>query len=251
MSPRSTSPVQIIRSPRVQAGLTLLEVIVAVSIMAVIAVVSYQSLDVVTESSSASQERLERLKRIDRTWIVIENDLRNILTVARTPSFGEPIRPFTVDANAQDYWLTLLRGGVANPLGLPRTEIKRVAYRLEDKILSRFSWEDTYDLEEENALTQKLLDGIEEIAIRVLLPTARNISSGPWDDSWPASGQGGLSADVTQLPLALEVTMTLDEVDNLRRFIPLVQVPTSIQAGTAGPVGGAEGGDEETEEGDN
>jgi len=216
-----------------QSGLTLLEVLVAVGILAVISTVSFQVISVVTLSSEASQESLKRLKRLDRTWIVIENDVRNILPIERTPPFGETIPSFTAGDGNEDYWMTLLRGGVANPLGLPRSEIQRVAYKLEDNVLSRYSWVDSYNLEEEDAFPQKLLDGVESIEMRVLLSNARSISAGPWDDSWPSSNTGSQATPVAtnQLPLAIEITMTLDNEEELRRFLPLVRVPAVVATG--------------------
>ena len=226
-----------------QSGLTLLEVLVAVGILAVISTVSFQVISVVTLSSEASQESLKRLKRLDRTWIVIENDVRNILPVLRTPQFGETIPSFTAGDGNDEYWMTLLRGGVANPLGLPRSEIQRVAYKLEDNVLSRYTWVDSYNLEEEEAFPQKLLDGLESIEVRVLLNNARSISAGPWDDSWPSSNTGSQASAATasQLPLAIEITMTLDNEEELRRFLPLVRVPATVPS-TGADTGGANTG---------
>ena len=223
---------------KAQTGLTLLEVIVAVSIMAVIAVVSFQALSVVSDSSEISQEKLKRLKRIDRMWIILENDVRNILAVSKQSSAGvvaEAIPPLQVGGTNQDYWLMLLRGGVANPLGALRTEVKRVAYKLDEDIIYRYSWIDAYNLDEENAVPQKLLDGVEEILVRVLTPQARSLEAGPWEDTWPATRD---NTSVT-LPMALEVTLTLKDAGDLRRIMTFVE---------GVPAQGATGNNIETDE---
>lgn len=201
------------KSFRFQQGLTLLEVMVAVSILAVIAVLSYQALDVATDSSEISQERLAELKLLDRTWILMENDLRNALAYDKKPAFGDNIPAMQV--GGQEYWLIFLRGGHANPLNLVRSELMRVAYRIDDEVLWRYSWTDPHSIDEDSAQKQKLMEGVEEVAVRVLSPDATSFSGGPWTDTWPAEGV------TNQLPKAIEITLTFTKAGELMRLMAL------------------------------
>ena len=200
-------------SLRKQLGLTLLEVMVAVSILAVIAVLSYQALDVATDSSEISQEKLAELRRLDRIWILMENDLRNALAYDKKPTYGDDLPAMQV--GGQEYWLMFLRGGHHNPLNLPRSELLRVAYNIDDEVLWRYSWIDPHTMDEDFAQKQKMIDGVEGVETRVLTPDAKSFSAGPWSDTWPPNGVKN------QLPRAIEIKLTLKQAGELTRLMSL------------------------------
>ena len=200
-------------SLRKQLGLTLLEVMVAVSILAVIAVLSYQALDVATDSSEISQEKLAELRRLDRIWILMENDLRNALAYDKKPTYGDDLPAMQV--GGQEYWLMFLRGGHDNPLNLPRSELLRVAYKIDDEVLWRYSWIDPHTMDEDFAQKQKMIDGVEGVETRVLTPDAKSFSAGPWSDTWPPNGVKN------QLPRAIEIKLTLKQGGELTRLMSL------------------------------
>lgn len=205
-----------------QNGLTLIEVLIAVTILALIGTISYQSLDATINSKEVVEEHLQELARIDRAWLLMEADLRNVVNFQVTqtygPGSGGTIEPLMLSNNDGDYWMTLLRGGHANPLGFIRTEMIRVGYRVQDETLWRDVWYDLSSRDVDKARQQKIIEGVDSVEIRALSPTANSYSAGPWLDRWP---EGQNPADS---PLAVEIKLTLkDEEHDISRLFALVK----------------------------
>lgn len=197
-----------------ERGVSLIEVVVAIAIMAVIAAGAYESLNAAGNAREGSETALARMERIDRTWLLIESDLRNALGYSLQATYGDPLPAMTF-AFGQEYWLTLLRGGRANPLNFPRTELGRVGYRLQENTIWRDSWHNPASFDTDTARKQKLLSGVESIVVRALASTAKSPVDGPWVEEWPSGGQ-------EPLPAAIELTLTLEDKGELKRLFALV-----------------------------
>ena len=196
---------------RQQAGLSLLEVLIAAAIMATIATLAFGSLQVADRAREVSEERLTDFQKLDRAWLMLEDDLRNALGYQSRSSFGDAIPALQI-SYTEDYWLNLLRGGKANPLGVFRTELLRVAYRTdEDDVLWRDSWYDPGNVDPEQARQQKVLEGVNEVEVRVLPDTANSVGEDAWSEEWPLAGK-----DAT-LPLAIRITLDIEGRGELER----------------------------------
>ncbi len=202
------------RATRIR-GFTLLEVMVAIGVMALVAAGAYLSINAAATSSEVTRETLRRFERIDRTWVLMEGDLRNAVARITKLYYGRPIPAMRVDFNSE-YRLELLRGGWANPLLLPRSELARIGYRLEDGLLWRDTWYDPSQVEPEQATQQKLIDGVEEMTVRLLPQQAQSVDSGPWLDEWPGN------QPPMALPVAVEVTLTFDDLGDVTRLFEVL-----------------------------
>lgn len=202
------------KSPSKDCGFTLIEVMIAVTIMAMIAIMTGQAFSTAITSSEATQEAIDRISKVDRVWVLLETDLRNAIPAVPEVQ-GQPLIPAVFVDPSEEYRLTVLRGGYANPLRLPRTEMVRVGYRFQEdeNTLWRDTWVNIADNDERNAKPRKVLEGIEEVVIRAL-PGRSNatVSAGPWSDKWPALG---IPQD--ELPGAIEVTLKLEDFGEVRR----------------------------------
>ncbi len=199
-----------------QTGFSLLEVLIALAIMAIMAVLAFQSLDVADRSSEANEEKLREIERLDRVWVLLENDLRNALGYVNFNSYGDIVPALQADAN-EIHWLQVFRGGRSNPLYFPRTELTRVGYRIEEEALWRDSWWDPANPDPELAFQQKLLEGVEAVELRMLPVNAQSVQDGPWADEWPPQ------QTPDQLPLAIEITLILENERELTRLFTLLQ----------------------------
>lgn len=203
-------------APNSARGFTLIEVLIAIVIMAIIATLTGQALHTATSSSDATNDAVKRLNSVDRTWTLLEADLRNAIPRAIVPSMGEPIPPVVV-SRSSDYWLRVFRGGVVNPLHAPRSELVRIGYRLTDNVLWRDTWVNIASLDERDALKQKLMTDVKDVVIRVLSNSATSLAAGPWVQDWPASG-----VQANTLPRALEVTIQTEDYGEMKRLFPLL-----------------------------
>src|SRR5690554_2638769 len=108
-------------------GFTLVEVLVAVVVMALIGLASAAVINTTMRASEQSEEALAELERLQFAMISIEQDLRQLVkrdNVTRSYLF--------IDENR----LGLVRPGWLNPQGLfPRSELQPVVYVIRDDVL--------------------------------------------------------------------------------------------------------------------
>lgn len=211
---------------RSEQGLTLLEVLIATFVMAMIATMAFGALNVSDRSREVSEDRMKDIQRIDRAWLMLENDLNNALAYARGSENAfstvggtdyNGILPAMQVSYGDEFALVLIRGGWANPLHFPRTELARVAYKLdEDNVLWRYSWMDPGNVDQDFARKQKVVEHVEDLKIRVLPKMqARGYKEGPWVEAWP-------NGPPEQLPLAIEIVIELQNRGEIKRLFSLV-----------------------------
>lgn len=80
-----------LRTDRPSHGFTLVEVLVAMTIMSIIALMSWQGVDSIVRTRAISQTKLERLLRINSAMAQWEQDL-GALQKSDLPDFSEPIK---------------------------------------------------------------------------------------------------------------------------------------------------------------
>lgn len=188
-----------------------MEVLIAIAVTAMVAAMAAGAFNSAEVAQKRTQKNLEEMQRLDRAWLTIETDLRNGLGRLFTTAYGDPIPAMVVD-ETQEYWMSLLRGGRANPMHFYRSELGRVRYSIEEEILVRELWNDPANLDEDLAHKQFLLRGVEEVRVRLLPPGARSVQDGPWLDEWPPAQA------LAALPMAIEITLVLKDDGEITRL---------------------------------
>jgi general secretion pathway protein J len=193
-------------------GFTLLEVMVAISIFALIGIASYRVLSGVMQADERLAARAQQMRAVNRALWILQQDIEQMLPRNVRSADGAIPAPknYLVVDNEAELPLQFTRGGRSNPLGLPRSAMQRVAYRVEHhpdyekaesphyheerKYLLRYSWPMLDGAGAiEKAQVQILLPDIEQIAITVLT------ENGP-ETKWPPE-------NAQAVPVALQLEL--------------------------------------------
>ena len=230
------------------AGFTLLELTVALAIFAVLSAMAYGGLRQVLDARQQTERVAERLAGLQGAFRQLKLDLEQAAPRPVRSEYGDP-QPALVASGDGEFAVELTTASWRNPAGLPRSTLRRVAYRLHKGVLSRFTWGVLDRAPDTRPEREELLPGVMQIGLRFLDADLK------WHSEWPplATRDGGLQA----LPLAVEVTLDLEDWGPV---LQLFRLPSAMgddgeqaqgdQGGTDGAQGaGGAGGPEGTQGG--
>ena len=195
-------------------GFTLLELLVAVALFAVVSALTYSGLMSVLQARAQTAQSAARLTAVQQAVSFLVRDLRQVADRPIRDEYGD-VRPPLFAAPQHDPTLELTRGGWSNPTGVPRSALQRVAYRVEDDHLERVSWNVLDRAPGTTPYRARVLDGVLGLRLRFLDQQRQ------WLESWPALAADGTA--VAGLPLAVEVTLELDDWDEVTRLVRLAE----------------------------
>lgn len=192
------------------AGFTLMEVMVAITIFSLIGIASYRVLTGITSADSRLAVSGEQMRALNRVFWLLQQDIEQLAQRPVRDSAGLS-QPWLLVDNGAELPLQFTRGGRANPLELPRSNLQRVAWRLAPH--PQASDRDSEFYEDETLYLQRLvwpmLDGAGEVGtatVQVLLPglealevKVRGERSGI-QPRWPMRGSAA-----GERPLALQI----------------------------------------------
>jgi general secretion pathway protein J len=191
------------------AGVTLLELLVALAVFAVIGVAAYTALFAVLDARSATERQSQRLAAVQRTVGALTDDLRQI--VDRPVRAIQPAQRAPVLAQpGQRALIEFTRGGWPNPAGLARSTLARVQWTLEDGTLRRTAQARPDAQRTSEPPRRVYLEDVAAAELRFLAP------GGDWRDQWPPLNTG---PEGPTMPQAIEVTLELDDWGEIRRLI--------------------------------
>jgi general secretion pathway protein J len=181
----------------VPAGFTLLELLVALSIFALLSVMAYSGLRSVLQQRSVTEAEAQRLAELQKIYMLMQRDLEQAVARPVRDEYGDTQPPLSGDSAFQ-----FTRGGWANPLGHPRSELQRVGYAWVGDHLVRYVWPVLDRAQDTQPLEQQLSDRITGMEVRFLAANDQWLTK--WPD--PATVQTGASPPET-LPRAVEITL--------------------------------------------
>ena len=205
-----------------QAGFTLLELLIAITIFAIIVTFVYAGLDVVLDTKNQTDEHLDRLAKLQLGLNLMERDLEETVNRPIRNEYGDS-QPALQTGGFSGLILELTRGGFANPMKLPRSELQRVGYQLEDETLYRVTWPTLDRAQDSTPRRQKLFDGVKGMEIYYFDQSMER------QTQWPPQQSGRQNQSDTDLPKAVEIILELDKWGKLRR---LFRVSESIPSQT-------------------
>ncbi len=208
-------------------GFTLVEVLIALAITAFISTIAYTSLSTVIDGVDASRAAAQRTYEINRAWMIISRDLRQLAARPVRDEFGET-EPALLGGAAARYLLSFTRIGWHNTAGLPRGHLQRVSYRLEEDVL----WRDSYPVLDRAGDTEpqsaRLLAGVSYLELGFLGNAAQaqaagqgtNLETRNWTENWVPDS--GIAADAEfPTPAAVELRLELEDWGEMRRLYVL------------------------------
>ena len=197
---------------RASRGFTLIELLVAIAIVAVIGVIAYAGLSRVITQQTIARERTERWQAIQLAMRLVTQDLAQLQPRATREELGEAYRPSMLADPSAQFALEFSRGGWANPAGLPRGTVLRVAYDWEDDKLVRWHWSVMDRTLSTPPVRTELLDGVENVEVRFL------DTAGQWHLDWPPLDRRGPQS-LTLRPRAVEFAIELEDFGRVFRLV--------------------------------
>ena len=188
-------------------GFTLLEILIALAILALIAVLGYRAVASLTDSEVRLTAEAERWRGLDGLFARLEADMR-----------GAQPRDVRVGGGAEPAWLgnpdargnAELRFSRAGPeFGIePGSAGQRIGYRLRDDVVEVLYWPHFDHPAGAIPVAYALADGIARFRIAFL------DSGGTWRDRWPVLGEAAV-------PRAVRVELTLGGGETVVRWLTL------------------------------
>lgn len=204
-------------------GFTLLELLLAIAIFSIIATFAYAGLNVVLDTKQQTDEHLESLAKMQLGLHLMQMDIEQAVNRPIRNEFGDS-EPALRSGGLSELLLELTRTGYANPMKLPRSQLQRVGYLLEDETLYRVSWPVLDRAQDSEPRRQTLFNGVDSLTLNFFDKEMKRQTRWP-PQSTDADGDIGL-------PKGLEMVIETKTMGNLRRVF---RVPESLQQEQANP----------------
>jgi general secretion pathway protein J len=190
-----------------QQGFTLIEVLLALAIVAVIALLGYRALSALSESETRLTAEAARWRTLDLFFARLEGDLRQAMP--RPARLGEARAPAWLGAADAlgNGALEFSRAGPEITLE-PGSAGQRLAYRFNNGTIEVLYWAGYDRPREAQPTAYPLVSDVARFRLSYLA------SSGTWVEAWPF----GREAD---LPRAVKVELTLASGEVIERWLAL------------------------------
>jgi len=194
-------------------GFTLIEILVAMAILAVIGVATLSIMNTATTSRDSIARSAQRLNNVERFWYTLSRDILQLAQRLPRNEFGDHQSAFFVPAEQAVEQFELVRLGRRNPADLPRSNLERVRYQLKEQQILRISFPYVDGMVEQYGLQRPVLDKVESIQLSFF-------DGENWSDAWPPdTAVDDISANMN--PLAVRVTLQLTDMGTVERLFAL------------------------------
>ncbi|MEO8304430.1 MAG: type II secretion system minor pseudopilin GspJ [Betaproteobacteria bacterium] len=190
-----------------QSGFTLIEVVIALAILALVAVLGYRALASLTDSEVRLTAEAKHWRDLDAFFARLEADMRESLPrEVRTGDGTEAAWVGNVDRNGNAD-LRFSRAGPEFAIEAGSAG-QRIGYRMGDGAVQVLYWPRLDQPPSVSPRPYVLADGIVEFRVSYL------DGRGAWRTKWPAPGEGAV-------PRAVKVAITLTDGGTIERWLAL------------------------------
>lgn len=195
-----------------EPGFTLIEILVALVIVAVIGALAYGGLHGLINEREQTAASMQRLRLVQQAFVIMTRDFTQLEPrPVRDPLGGAPLAAFmSTPQNLPP--LIFTRGGWSNPLADARSTQERLAYQLDNDQLLRLSWPELDVPTQSQPGKQVLLTNVTDFDLRFM------DSNGQWQTQWPPLNAQA-TAYLAQLPRAVEISVTLKDLGRITRIV--------------------------------
>jgi len=198
------------------AGFTLIELLVAMFILAVMFAMGYAAISQGATSRQSLKEQQAHLLELQTAVRLMEQDFMQVAPRPVRQAVGdEPAQPALAGAlPGTQPIVALTRAGWANPAGLQRPGLQRVAYFLENGTLRREYWNVLDPTLSSTTTKRDLMTHVKTITVRYLDQFRQ------WKDQWPPEGPQN-EQWLRQRPLAVEITLDTEDWGKIVRIVEI------------------------------
>lgn len=195
-----------------QRGFTLVELLVAMAIVAVIGAMALGGLNQVIQQRTIAVEQTDRWRAIQFAMRMIVQDLSQIHPRPIRQELGDGWRASLWADPRGEYALEFSHGGWSNPAGLARGTVQRVAYDIEEDKMIRTHWPVVDRTFGSPPIRTELLENVDRVEVRFL------DNNSQWRTEWPGLQQTSYQ-DLVSRPRAVEFAVYLNDFGKIWRVV--------------------------------
>ncbi len=188
-----------------QRGFTLVELLIAIAILALLSVAASTLLGSSLENQQQIEQRAERLRALGTALVIMRRDLEQMAPRIGRDLHGDSHESMLLsyrDSEVERLQFTRL-GRRQLPGSFVGSSLERVRYTLSEEKLQRHSAPVADPVAQTPWRTQTLLEGVRELRLRYY-------DGREWFDQWPPLSRASADAPVATLPRALSVELELE-----------------------------------------
>ncbi|WP_440054325.1 type II secretion system minor pseudopilin GspJ [Pseudoalteromonas sp. T1lg65] len=189
-----------------QQGFTLIEVLLALTILSVVVMATHQILESTLNAQQASEETIAEMEQFQTAFRLMDQDFSQMTKREVRNEAGDFSPTYIIhgryELESQYDGIAFVRDGWTNPISLlPRSELQAVGYRVREEKLERLYRVYVDQLDGTEPRAQVLFDDVEDLTFEFLDDKLK------WKKEW----------QVKALPRAIAVTIQRTDAEPLRR----------------------------------